>query len=659
MPVNRSKICALDYETTGLAFWEPDFRVVSASFAFFEAPTKFLVGEENVGGFLNDLVAKGFRFVVHNAKFESGVTKYRYGIELPIEADTMRLAQNYGAPSISSSDGKEKLTFKLSALVDIYFGIPDYKKVFFDQLTTLGYENPGANLQHLPPEQLEKYNNLDAEYTLRIYAMIVDYFESIAHGWQKDSALFTVGVRAIRDAEARGVKVDREKLASNIALQEANILAREDKFRADYKEHCEAVLDSIALKKWKSLKGREQGRAKLVFKLSSASMLGKLFVGRLGIEPQFMTPKGTPSTKASHLPSYGEAGKQLADLGSQRLKLKQMRSLLEASEKDGRWHPSYQLVKTATGRLAGGSGESASVGPKLNPQGLARRFKPLMECIVADPDHVFISIDLSSGEPTVLTHYSKDPNYFAATFGMIGKAPYYTDTGLLMIDDLYFMGASVSPTGAEAIRKEFDAGTFKDWNNERTLDPSGKVDNIEWLQKKHPVLGPIRTSHKGQILGMGYEMGPKKMVQQAWDAGHTLKLEDAKVFHARYWDQVIPEVARTKQRLQYQYKQKGHLVNAFGFLLRPSSPHKCLNYFIQSSVSGIMYVILHKLMFLIPDLKCEGIIHDELILQVHKDAVEDTRDKLAQSVHWLNDQLKWSVKIRTGFAVGGNFFEAK
>lgn len=73
---------------------------------------------------------------------------------------------------------------------------------------------------------------------------------------------------------------------------------------------------------------------------------------------------------------------------------------------------------------------------KLNIQGLARGDKGLMSSMIPPPGHVFVSVDLAAGEPSVSAHYSQDRNYFDACFGMVGKEPYY-DGDLLRCDDIH------------------------------------------------------------------------------------------------------------------------------------------------------------------------------------------------------------------------------
>ena len=649
---DMNKIGCLDYETSGLNYWENDFRVVSASFAFNGSATKFLQGEAEVGTLLRSLILQGYKFVVHNASFEFGVTYAVYRIKLPIEADTMRLAQNYGPPMIKVGAGKSVPRFGLVHCVKKYLGIDNFKKPFHDLLHSMGYKDAGPNLQHLPPDELMRYNNLDAELTLRIYNFITDYFLSIKHNWKADHKLFLAGVEGLSHAKHRGVKIDRDLLIGNIANAGKILDNIDESFIARYGEYCDEIEEENIRKKWKTEKRRQKARDtnELPFNTGSGDQLGRLFRDKLGIAVTFYTASGKPSTKAAHLGSYGEAGLLLSDRGSLSVKIGHMKSLYKVSEKDGRWHPSYQLVRTATGRLAGGEGEGVKVSVKLNPQGLARRFKPLMECIVADEGMSFVSIDLSAGEPSILAHYSKDPNYYAATVGMVGKKPYIDDQGILQISDIYFMGASVSPTGEKIIQEQFKSGAFDNW-----------VEDEASVKGTQPLKG-LRSDSKGQILGMGYEMGPEKMVEQAYDAGRVIKLADAKTFHHNYWFKLFPKIQQTKEILARRFKSQKYLVNRFGFLLRPDSPHKCLNYFIQSSVSGLMYALWILIVKNTPDdllLLLEGIVHDEFVIQIPTKDLARMEKIVNESVNELNTWLNWIVPIRTGWVVGKNFYEAK
>ncbi len=284
---------------------------------------------------------------------------------------------------------------------------------------------------------------------------------------------------------------------------------------------------------------------------------------------------------------------------------------------------------------------------RLNVQALARRAETLMGCIGPEPDFVNISIDLSAGEPTVTTHFSGDPNYRYANFDGVDKAPYY-DGSVLMIDDIYFQCTSVSPMGAADMRAAFDAkwpaGSFVDqW----LADP----EHIKSKLKK------LRTFHKMLALAKGYGMGAKKMVSASYDAGYLLNFADAKKFGDRYW-QLYPGVKSFSDKLSAQVERDGYIVNPFGYRGVPT-PHKAFNFFIQSSVSGIMHAFLAILGSRCPYMRLLTVIHDELLVEVPRDMLETFRLDKEEATRELNRQLGWSVEIRTGFVCGSNWYEAK
>ena len=647
-------ICALDYETTGLKYWEPDFRVLSAAFVLLNGDKVYLEGEEEVKAHVLALIESGYSFVVQNASFEWGVTFYRYGVDLPIHADTMRMAQNYGPPTVQR--GKKKApTFRLVALVEEYLGVENFKEKYHNIIKELGFSDPGANLDKLPPEEFKAYNIADADYTLQVYNYILRYFNKIDHNWHIDHGLYMVKVKRLAKLKARGLKVDRELLASNIKKVEEEIESIDQMFVSRFPEECTEILEEIICKKWKSEKGREAKRGTFKFNCGSSSQLARLFRDKLKRPIKFYTPGGSPSFKKGHLHTYGEDGLLLKDRGSLIVNLSQMLALYSLSEADGRWHPEYQVVRTATGRLAGGAGEAVKMkkGSKLNPQGMARGFKPLMECIVPDPGNSFVSVDLESGEPTATAHYSKDPNYIAATGGMSGKEPYYNDTGLLILDDIYLMGASRQPDLKDALRKAFDEGAFDKWLTDK-----------EWVQKKHPVVGPIRKKAKPRILGIGYEMGGKEMVRQALDNGDVLSLADADGSVKAYWEETFIELNSLRKKLQKLYSHQGYLVNRFGYLIRPDSPHKTLNYWIQSTINGEIDVLLqescaHTEAATGIEVPLDGIIHDELVFQYPDVLLPQLKAGMKHAETYLNDMLAWDVKVKTGWVTGKSLYEAK
>jgi len=284
---------------------------------------------------------------------------------------------------------------------------------------------------------------------------------------------------------------------------------------------------------------------------------------------------------------------------------------------------------------------------RLNAQGLARRDRGLMDKIVAEPGRTLVSIDLSAGEPSVTANFSNDTNYRWATLDGVGKAPKYVN-GVLMIDDVYIMTASASPMFSAAIQEAFD----RDWG--------GKTFAEQWLLDSEIIknsLKKIRQISKILCLGIGYGMQPKKMVKQMYENGVQITLKEATDFFNAYW-RLFDQVLKFSKQLANQVKQDGFIINPFGYRM-VCEPRLAFNYFIQSSVSGIMHVFLAKLMAAAPYSTFFTIIHDELLMEVDDDLLEQFRIDTTRATDSLNEDLNWSVKVRTGFVPGKNLYAAK
>lgn len=159
-------------------------------------------------------------------------------------------------------------------------------------------------------------------------------------------------------------------------------------------------------------------------------------------------------------------------------------------------------------------------------------------------------------------------------------------------------------------------------------------------------------------LGLGYGMGPKKLVKTAKESGEIITLSNARGFYRSYWD-TFPNVRRLSDRLAAKVAAESRLINQFGYRLVPE-PHKAFNALIQSSVSGIVEILGTKVEAVAPYSEFLGLIHDELLYEVPIPRVEEFRGHMAQATDSLNDDLKWSVRIRTGFVASDkSWYEAK
>lgn len=253
-----------------------------------------------------------------------------------------------------------------------------------------------------------------------------------------------------------------------------------------------------------------------------------------------------------------------------------------------------------------------------------------------------------AGEPTIVAEMSKDPAYRYAVCDGVGQRPYYKD-GTLYIDDVYLMVMSRSPIGKDYLR-----GVVDNW------DVSGKTFTDQWMEDREAILKVVKTqrnTHKIMVLGLMYGMGPTTMVKHMYNKGYQLTPKDAKAFHTEFWS-TFGGVKAFSKAAQRTVERDRRLVNPFGYRCVPE-PHKAFNAYIQSSVNGIIGVFCIKLFTIAPYAKLITIIHDELLVEVPDDKLEQFRTDSVTAVQSLNDDLGWSIAIRTGFVVGKDWYDAK
>lgn len=284
---------------------------------------------------------------------------------------------------------------------------------------------------------------------------------------------------------------------------------------------------------------------------------------------------------------------------------------------------------------------------RLNPQGLARKQPDLMQCIIPDPGYTTVSIDLSAGEPSVVSHYSQDPMYTYAVFGGVGKAPYYHGA-VMMIADPYIMGMSISPVGAATLREAWErkwpAGSFAD----------------QWLADAEVIKGYLkkyRAMHKAMILGTSYGMGAATCSKTLYEQGYTVSVADCKKFIRGYW-QLMAGIRKFADQIARRLERDKYIINDFGFRGIPD-PFRGFNWWCQSSVSGVMHVFTAKVMAAAPYSRYVTLVHDELLIDTPTDMLQQFKLDKERATQSLNDDLQWSIDIRTGFAPGQSWFEAK
>lgn len=386
----QPNIIALDFETSGLRYWEPDYRVLSAAFAWRgkdgDIRTKYTEGEHETERFLRKIADGSIGITVHNLSFEYGVIHYRYpGLHgrLNFVADTMRLLQvadnggeeDYGLEGsiedeMAALEGfrRSKTGLSLEAGVRRHLSadLHNHKEPFYRWLRDNGVQRgqEGANLDKLPKELFIDYNVLDSVRTLQLYEALTTEFEAAGYDWAFDHKLYVFMAKQIAHAQGRGIAVERARGQAYAEQVARDIAAIDAEFRQEFLSHIRRIEES-STEAWISAPTTDAGRSrrrakvdsgevKFEFNINSTRQLEALFCGRLGFTPKFLTPKGRPSFAAAFSSQWGRGGELLGNRKSKLLSLKQTENLLALAEKDGRWHLNLKPCGTKTGRYAGG-----------------------------------------------------------------------------------------------------------------------------------------------------------------------------------------------------------------------------------------------------------------------------------------------------------------
>ncbi len=733
MQAGMENIIAIDFETVlgdsgSLKFYSPDFRATSCAFAWRNSlgvmKTHYVEGEDKIREALITLQNKGKKLLAHNSQFECSVLMSRFpevDINL-LQYDSQRLAfffdgggkeyQKNGGVKIERTvsvdiehefvieslddEADEELFYAPLSLMGccnriLPHKVPDMKRKVAEYLAaahSIPKKDYGSHLNKLPSLLMEEYNTSDSIYAYMLFEFLTAKLAEQKADWRPDHRDHIRTLPILQRATMRGVPVERVGLQSHLEVVTAEV----DKIKGDFKikyaneiAQVEKRNQEKMINKLKTEKGREKKRANIEqwrddwqFKLTSTQQLSHIFVDLMGIKPRFFTKKGKktsklkefvpkPSFKSSHLPTYGDGGKMLAKLKKRQLVVSQSTNLLALSKEDGRWHLGLRATGPKTGRYAGTSFEDV----KLNAQGLARKEKGLMSCLVVeDPENCeFCSFDLKAGEPTIIANFSRDKNYIKIARDMNGVKPYWDEQGILITNDFYVTYMSLSPITRDLIRKMWDDGIFEKWvetDGKCVTDYIEKEDviiNGEPAEKITLKFSDKRTDHKILFLMTNYGCSFKKAQESMAERNNDLSAKDAKRMIENYWRVLFPEVGKLRDRLIMVIEKTGWLITPFGFRVCPDEARLAYNYTIQSSVSVIMKELVVYMQSLIDkgefDAELVTIIHDELIYRIRKDQTDRFYAALQGKADEITKRLKWVCPIQLGCKKGSNLYTAK
>ena len=351
------------------------------------------------------------------------------------------------------------------------------------------------------------------------------------------------------------------------------------------------------------------------FNINSTLQLRSVLFDELGLPVSKKTPKGAPSTDASVLEKLANEHEIVADLLKFReldkLRSTYVDSLLNLVDEDGRVRGRFNQTGAATGRLSMERPNLQNI-PARSEEGRAIR-----QAFVAEPGSTFLVADYSQIELRILAHLSLD-------VGLIDS----------FLNDVDIHAATAARVNDVPIAEVTDA-----------MRRTSKMINFGLLYGMEAYglaqrLDISRTEAQGHI-DTYFEQFPEVraymsgIVDQARDTGYTTTIEGRR----RY----LPELnsPRTRDR------QMGERM--------------ALNAPIQGSAADI---IKKAMINLDKELEAAGFsarmllqIHDELVLEVPEDEVDEVRDLTVatmQGVARLHVPLKVSYGIGPTLASSGH-----
>lgn len=200
--VGKNEYFALDYETSGLQYWKPDFRVFGVGIALPGGYSNYWDIRETPQAreFILDAI-KGRQVIAQNAQFEVQCTRVLGGD--PRKTDWWCTMVH------ECLINEHHLKYGLEAICG-HWGIESQKSVILQQIATeMGWSGPAevlSRLSEVPPAMVVAYGSSDARDALAIYEKQVR--EIVAQNLHLVSELETELLPVLADMSWHGICVD-------------------------------------------------------------------------------------------------------------------------------------------------------------------------------------------------------------------------------------------------------------------------------------------------------------------------------------------------------------------------------------------------------------------------------------------------------------------
>ena len=379
---SKSKIIAIDTETTGLDYMDADLVGVSLSYepgkAFYipfghekqDAPQ---LKEKVVINKLKPFLEKAKdKIIGQNIKFDRNILA-RYGIKIDsIKNDTMMMSYVLDASATRHN---------LDALSSYYL---DYKTSTFEEVAGKGVKQ--VTFDKVPLDLATDYAAEDADITLRLYETLEPKLNAIKPLQKLIEEIEIPLIEVLSDMEQNGTQLNSKILASQSKDLESRI----------------KKLEKLAYE----IAGEE-------FNLGSTKQLREIFFEKLNYRIIKKTPGGQPSTDEKVLQELAEEY-ELPKVLLEHRTLSKLKSTYtdklpgQISSNTGKVHTSFHQAVTTTGRLSSSDPNLQNI-PIRTEDG--RRIRQAFE---ATKGNKIISADYSQIELRVMAHLSKDEGLLEA-----------------------------------------------------------------------------------------------------------------------------------------------------------------------------------------------------------------------------------------------------
>ncbi len=366
-----------------------------------------------------------------------------------------------------------------------------------------------------------------------------------------------------------------------------------------------AIGDEIDVKV-KEYENKIYSKANCTFNINSPKQVAEVLFDKLQIKPKKKGKSGSFSTNAKILEELAQEYEIARDITQHRQLMKLKTTYIDALpkliQKDGRIHTHFNQVVTTTGRLS-------SSDPNLQNIPIRTDFSNRIRAafVPKDDKSVILSADYSQVELRLLAHYSDDK------------------------------------TLINAFMEDKDVHTIT----------ASKIFNVEQKDVTKEMRRKAKTVNFGIIYGQTRFGLAKTLNISPWEAQDLINKYFATYPNiSKYMNETI-EFVQTNGYVETLYGRKRYLgaqLNSRNASIREFALRAAINAPLQGTSADIIKMAMVDLYQKLKNYKSKILIqiHDELVLEVLKDELEEVKELTLRAME-LNQPLKVPLKIEAGW----------